>query len=287
MKKIAVIVFLLLLYPMTVYADYGADITEFFPDMNLRQAILEHINETRYEPVDVIFTAHVVDIPALQLRNRGISDLAGLANLGNLHTLNISANNISELDLTANINLVTLLAYDNISLERVDLSTNINLEELNLLNTPVLYDEYILLPPQLGKVDPEVRLFTIVAQPVDEYGDLEGEAAALFPGINVEGIKQDLFNALNVEDLLLGTDESMVDEYLRVRLVRGPDDNWFVLNAAVFIPEVIVETVHVDPQVLYVTEDVGIIVTVFAWVLALSAILSLVLGGILFALRKE
>ena len=292
MKKLLVLVFMLLFMPMTVHAEYGHDLTLRFYDLNLRDAVLRHINEGREEPRDVLYQYDLWELTELNLSNEGISDLSGIENVPNVRVLNISMNpGLTRIELPANFLLEVIDAQHNPNLEYVNLTLNANLTRVDLRGAPL--DVEIIPPVQLGQANPDELIFTELATPLYEDNEDDdpapGPAPApdLFwvPGVNVDGMRiaESMFNALNLGVELPRADSDIVDIYLRVRLVEtAPGADWVVATTLYVPPE------QVEPIIQVVEpEEADFIVWLFSWVLALSAIASLVISGILFALGKE
>ena len=96
----------------SVSAECALTVTErlraVFEDDAFRQAIIDLVFQGERELTDVIYADELNEVTALELSNRGITDLNGLAYFTALESLNCSGNRIRELDVSANGALTTL-----------------------------------------------------------------------------------------------------------------------------------------------------------------------------------
>ena len=265
------------------------DITEYFTDERLRDAILVVINYDQEYPVTAIYSVHVVDRPGLDLRDNYIESLDGIEHFAALTWLNISGNNLeslylpgniklthidasnnnlTEIDLRANIYLKYVDLSGNEDLDVIDLMANIYLQRVDLRGTSVTDPR---LPENMGPYEDEELLFYVYVE--EEPEELEPVDGILIDRAQVKG---ELFDAINWEEIDQG-DGSDQNVYLRVTLATGADRVWFARNA---IP---IDTDDLEADL----QEPNLIVRIFSWTLILSAILSFILSMILFIIRKE
>ena len=298
MKKILLVALMLLFAPLTVYAeDNRIDRTPLFTDDNFRAAVLEvltYLNEG--EPVEYIYYPDILQITRLEIPAREIESLAGVELLINLEFVNVDGNYLTELyfpGIPGNTRLEYLHASGN-NLELVNLQFHGYLRFIDLRNNYYLDIDNLVLPWQFHDFDLDDFTSGELLLVLDAEGD-DSEAGQghepVIPiddlpiNISEEHIKQAMFEALNLAQRLEGAREN-IDVYLRVRLteVIGGEYDWVVHAAVIPAPET-----RLDPgplAVIHQPEQPDMLVTVFAWILAISAILGLVLSIILFAVRK-
>ncbi len=117
--------------PLPVADTENINTPAYFPDLNFRlaiQSMLEVPYDAEITPVDLrAFQGE------LELSNRGIEDLTGLAFFENITALNCSNIGISELDVSGLPALVTLVCINN-DLSELDLSGNPALQYLDISN---------------------------------------------------------------------------------------------------------------------------------------------------------
>ena len=305
MKKVILLALMLLFVPLVVYAE-EEPITRLFTDDGFRDAILEHINYGIVDPdefYEEIFSFHMEEITFLDASGRGIESLEGIENLVRLVTLDVSDNEITEIYFAIALGesrLEALYARNN-QLTNVAIANHVELKHIDLRGNAYLDVQNLYLPftfehIELDEFEPGELLLELDDDAVydgedgrDDYDpagqDNDGEQNDI-PTILVEEaqIKQAMFEALMVAALLQDSDDDEAIVYLRVDLSLY-DDGWRARAREVRAPA----DAHLQqfPAATQVPAAPDLSVTVFAWILALSAIIGLVLSGILYALRKE
>ena len=103
----------------------------YVPDDNFEQALID-LGYDSGNLDDYVITENIQDVEFLNISEREISDLTGIADFIGLTNLNFEGNSITTLDLS-NIALVNLDASDN-SLSDIDISLLTNLTDLDVSN---------------------------------------------------------------------------------------------------------------------------------------------------------
>jgi transcriptional antiterminator Rof (Rho-off) len=106
----------------------GSEELTYVPDNKFEQALIA----LGYDDVvdDYVSTTNINGVTILDVSDRGIEDLTGIASFSNLTNLDCSKNNLSNLDLSSNTSLAWLNCSRN-NLISLDLSKNSSLYYLN------------------------------------------------------------------------------------------------------------------------------------------------------------
>ena len=112
------------------YEQAGTSVqtTTYVPDNNFEQALIDF----GYDDVldDSVLTANISSITSLDVGERGISDLTGIAGFTALTSLSCDQNQLTSLDVSGNTALTYLYCRDN-ALTSLDVSNNIALTTLH------------------------------------------------------------------------------------------------------------------------------------------------------------
>lgn len=133
------------LFFSSVDENFGVELFSFDPNENDTNneettnipdnAFEQYLIDEGFDDVldDKVLTANITSITALNLSNKGITDLTGIEDFSSLENLDISNNVLNTLNLSENTALLYLFCGD-CSLTSIDVSNNINLIELSLFN---------------------------------------------------------------------------------------------------------------------------------------------------------
>jgi Leucine-rich repeat (LRR) protein len=124
MKKPLLILLTVLMATLAAHADVTINSTNF-PDANFRSYLMSEY------PSGVITTAQLNARTALEVNNKGISDMKGVEYFTELTRLSCYSNNITTIDVTSNRKLTYLNLFDN-KLTSINVSNNTALEQLYL-----------------------------------------------------------------------------------------------------------------------------------------------------------
>src|SRR5690606_9850224 len=102
----------------------------FIPDDNFEQALIDFGWDVDTILNDSVPVSAIIGISTLNIYNRNITDLTGIANFKFLKYLNCGGNQITELDVLENQELSSLYCQSN-KINTLDLSKNSNLHHLD------------------------------------------------------------------------------------------------------------------------------------------------------------
>lgn len=102
----------------------------FIPDDNFEQALIDFGWDVDTILNDSVPASAIIGISTLNIYNRNITDLTGIANFKFLKYLNCGGNQITELDVSENEELSSLYCQSN-KINTLDLSKNSNLHQLD------------------------------------------------------------------------------------------------------------------------------------------------------------
>lgn len=108
----------------------NADST-YIPDDNFEQALIDLQLDNVLD--DYVLNSNIANITALDLYDKGITDLTGIEGFTSLSNLDISKNNLSTVNLSSNPTL-QYLSCDECSLTSLNINSNTNLIELSVVN---------------------------------------------------------------------------------------------------------------------------------------------------------
>lgn len=107
-----------------------------FPDNNFRNWLLDASNIKGYGADGQLTAAEIADIQEMDLYQKGIADLTGIANFTALEDLYLEKNSLTSLNITALTHLKKLYLQEN-PLTTLDLTKNTVLEQLSLSGNPI------------------------------------------------------------------------------------------------------------------------------------------------------
>ena len=117
--------FLVLYFAMAVQTGLAQN--TYVPDNNFEQALIDLNYDDTLD--DSVLTANISGVTSLDVINKSISDLTGIADFTTLTNLECSINQLSSLDVSNNTALVELHCREN-QLTTLDLSNNVLLTYL-------------------------------------------------------------------------------------------------------------------------------------------------------------
>ncbi len=103
--------------------------TTAIPDANFEQALIDLGIDTNGLSGDILNT-DAIGITAINVTNKGISDVTGIEVFTELVSFNCTQNNITDLNMSNNLNLQTLTCTNN-NINNLNISTNTNLTHLS------------------------------------------------------------------------------------------------------------------------------------------------------------
>lgn len=107
-----------------------------FPDANFRNWLLDANNIKGYGADGQLTALEIADIQEIDVANKGIADLTGIANFTALEKLYLEKNSLTSLNITALTQLKVLYLSEN-PLTTIDLSKNTALEHLSVVDNPL------------------------------------------------------------------------------------------------------------------------------------------------------
>ena len=107
-----------------------------FPDNNFRNWLLDANNIKGYGADGQLTATEIADIQEMDLYQKGIANLTGIANFTALEKLYLEKNSLTSLNITALTQLKVLYLNEN-PLTTIDLSKNTVLEQLSLSGNPI------------------------------------------------------------------------------------------------------------------------------------------------------
>ncbi len=193
MKKL-LIIFFILCFNLS-YAQYTT-----IPDTNFEQALIDLNIDSEGIVDSQILTTDAIGIESLDVSNRNIITLEGIAAFSNLIYLNCSGNRINSLDLNANKNLVNLLCHVN-AMEILQINECVQLEYLNCAyNSLSELDLHNLT---------QLTHFFSSNEITDVIGEVQNVFSTLDLSNNINLIEVDCENNY-IENLILGNNDELI-----------------------------------------------------------------------------
>ena len=122
---------------IAVHASSGVPATFAIPDANFEQALIDANLDTDGIQNNEMKILDALCVKNLDLDNKSISDLTGIANFSNLETLSAVNNQLTSVDLSSNLSLVEVNINQN-AVSTIDVSSLTALESLKVADNDLI-----------------------------------------------------------------------------------------------------------------------------------------------------